>query len=152
MHFTDTKGREWDLSFTVGTVTRLAKYYRVDPDKVLQDKVAEIMISGSYVDLCVLFWGLLKDQAKAQGVTEADFQEFSSSDWEDAATCLEEAIVAFTRPGQREAIQATLIKVRDLEQKAQAHAIDKLDDPEVEAKLLSQVDIQFMRNLESPQG
>lgn len=152
MQFTDSKGREWDLSFTVGTVTRLAKYYRVDPDKVLQDKVAEVMISGSYVDLCVLFWGLLKDQAKDQGVTEADFQEFTSEDWEDAASCLEDAIVAFTRPGQRDAIQATLTKVRDLEQKAQAHAIEKLDDPEVEARLMGRVEAEFLKNLDSPRG
>ena len=147
MQFTDSKGREWDMSFTVGTVTRLAKYYRVDPDKVLQDKVSEVMSSGSYVDLCVLFWGLLKDQAKAQGVTEADFQEFSSGDWEDAAECLEQAIINFTRPGQRQVMQATLTKVRDLEQKAQDQAITSLDDPTLEKKLLDKVQEQFMRTV-----
>jgi len=147
MYYTDTQGREWDLSMTVGSVTDLAKFYRTDADAVLQEKVTEVMIRGSYIDLCTLFWGILKDQAKAQKVTQEEFMKFSPEEWEELAKCLEGAILAFTRPGQRAALEATVSKVRDLEEKATDKAIETLNDPETEKALMDRVEMTMRNHL-----
>jgi len=139
MYFTDSKGLEWDLSLTVGTVTNLSKFYRCEADVVLQEKVTEVMIRGSYIDLCTMFWGLLKDQAKVHGVSQEQFMNFSPDEWEQLAASLEEAIVAFTRPGQRAALEATVTKVREMEAKVTTKAIETLNDPDLEEMMLDQV-------------
>lgn len=149
MYFTDKKNQEWDMSLTVATVTNLAKFYRCDADVVLQDKVTEVMIRGSYVDLCTMFWGLLKDQAKKFNVSQEQFMNFSAEEWEDMAECLEAAIMAFTRPGQRAALEATVTKVREMEAKVTAKAIETLNDPQTEEELMSRVEMQ-MREALSP--
>lgn len=145
MYYTDTQGREWDLSLTVGSITNLAKFYRCDADKVLQEKVTEVMIRGSYIDLCTMFWGILKDQAKAHGVSQEQFMDFTPSDWEELAKCLEEAILAFTRPGQRAALEASVAKVREMEAKVTDKAIETLNDPATEEQILNQVEAQMQK-------
>lgn len=146
--FTDSKNREWKIELTVGSVNRLATFYQVEPDKVLTEKIAQVMIGGSYIDLAVLFWALLNEQADAHGMDQDRFQEdFTTDDYDKAAEALEAAITAFTRPVQREALAKTLERVREISAEATNQAVEALNDPETVKAVTGMMQREFKTNL-----
>lgn len=147
-HFEDHQNNRWEFNLTVGSVMRLAKYYECDPNDVITKRVAEVMVGGSPLDLCVLLWGLLKDQAAEKEITQEQFQDcFSPDDYEKAAEALQNAIVTFTRPAQRKALLETLEQVQAMQEKATQRAINQLKDPQTQEELLDQLGRNFKRDL-----
>lgn len=141
--FTDTKGRVWDVELNVRQMKRVRDVLGVDLVNVIQagkdgavatdtlDRVA-----NDPIILVDILWVLCEEQAKAAGVTDADFGSSLAGDSISEATraFLDELVDFF--PGAR---RLFLKKAVDLARKYEAESLGALEkalaSPEFEERV-----------------
>jgi hypothetical protein len=131
--FTDTTGRVWTISITVDTVRRVRNTTNIDLLEVAGGPLIERLVSDPVL-LCDVLFAVLRPEAEAKGVTDADFGRALAGDAIDAATsALLEGLVAFFPTPKRRVLAKALEKLTAWQREALTAAEAKLDSPELAA-------------------
>ena len=132
--FKDSADREWIVSVTVGAIKNIRTALGVDladPSQAVMERLAD-----DPVLLVDLLWLLCEKQAKEIGITPEQFGESLVGDPIDAATnAMVEAIADFFPGPRRSLLQRANAKTRAVRQKAESLAMEKLNDPTLEAEM-----------------
>ncbi len=125
--FTDAKGRSWNVSVTVASIKRVRAAIGLDlldygaVMNELQDPIAQADV----------LFALVKPDAEAQKVTDADFGESLTGEvMEQAGAALMEALLDFTPAQRKPALKKALGKLGEanlLAAVAMEQAMDEID-------------------------
>lgn len=130
--FTDTKSRVWHLELSIGLALAIRAKLKVDFLNLLDGKALDA-VSRSDETLVNVLWLICAEQAQAAGVDEVEFAMGLGGDaLGEAIEALLEALVLFTRPDNRPAIQKVLAKVREVHGRQVQLAVRKCDSPAME--------------------
>jgi hypothetical protein len=135
--FADNAGRTWAITVNVAAVKRVRELLAVNILEIADQKgkLLERLVEDPCL-LCDVLWCLVKPEAEAKGVTDEEFGRALGGDALDAATdALLTEIADFFPKGRREVLRRILQKLTNLQQKASALALTKLDDPTLDAEL-----------------
>ena len=133
--FTDTAGRVWTVQLNVDAIRRVKTLTGVNllsavEGKLLQDLGADPVL------LCDVLYAVIKPEADAKNVTDADFGKALAGDAIDQATAaLLEELVAFFPLGKRRVAEVALRRLREMEAKAVEVVVKRLESPEIDAKV-----------------
>lgn len=133
--FSDTAGRVWTVSISVGTVTRVRSMMSVDLMEAIEgDLVPKLM--NDVVLLCNVLYCVCKPEADARGVSDVQFGEAMGGDALGAGEeALLEALTFFSHPSRRDAFRKTWQKTKAVRSQAAALACKRLEDPRLDRKL-----------------
>jgi len=133
--FSDSAGRVWTVSISVGTVTRVRSMLNVDLMQAIEgDLVPQLM--NDVVLLCNVLYVVCKPEADARGISDVEFGESMGGDaLGDGEEALLEALTFFSHPSRRDAFRKTWEKTRALRIQAAALACKRLDDPRLEQRI-----------------
>lgn len=148
--FIDNSGRRWLLEITVSAVKRVRALCdgldilnvisfddKGNPETTVLEKIA-----NDPVLLVDVLYAVCKPEADAQGVSDEDFGKAMVGDIiEDATNKLLDAIVDFFPEAKRKLCQKALGAARRFAAQNTKTLINLLDDPELDAKLYSQVEM-----------
>ncbi len=150
--FKDTAGRTWTLQINVDAIKRVRGLLNVDLLEIADGKLIE-RLAGDPVLLCDVVFAILKPDADAQQVSDADFGRAMGGD------CLEQATTAFLKEladffpsSKRQVLHLALAKLREVDAKIVALAEKKLSSPALDARintLLKDFGEPFTSSLES---
>lgn len=144
--FIDNKENRWSFKLTVGDVMRLGEFYSCNANEVLHTKVAEVLLGGTPLDLCVLFWGILQKQAEEKGIDQETFQDcFTAEDWETMVDRMKNGILAFTRPAKRAVVQAALSQMDLMQEMVTQESMEALVSPELKEQTMKTVRRQIQK-------
>lgn len=137
--FSDSAGRAWTVSITVGTVTRLREMMGLDLMEAIEgDLVPKLMHDP--VLLCNALFCVCKPEADARGVTDVQFGESMGGDsLAHGEEALLEAIRFFSHPSRRELFGKMVAKTRQLRTQAAEMSTKRLDDPRLDRYLTEQL-------------
>lgn len=151
--FTDRAGRRWALELTYGLAKKIAKETGFS-FLALNEKALDRLVSDEDY-LVDVVWRLVADQAAADGVTREQFE--ASLDRETLTRILQaiaEALVNFSRPDVRPAVEALMKTIWESKEQAGIVAKERILGPKVSAarqKLLAdlgrQIEEQFTKSL-----
>jgi hypothetical protein len=131
--FTDTTGRVWTVTITVDTVRRVRNTTNVDLLDVAGGTLIERLVSDPVL-LCDVLFAVIRPEAEAKQVSDADFGRALAGDAIDAATtALLEGLVSFFPSPKRRVLSKALDKLNAWQAEALAAAEAKLDSPELAA-------------------
>ena len=132
--FTDTNGREWRLSFSLGNARRVKNELGFDIGDLHGGK-AFAMLALDPMKLGHLLWVLCESQADAMKVDEESFAEgFGGETLTDALSALEVAVINFSPPYLRETVRkAIAVSIETLEQGA-ATAVEMVEEHKEQIK------------------
>lgn len=148
--FQDTRNREWRLALNFSLAKRLRDVTGLDFVNY-QDGKALLAVHDSDERLVQVLWLMCEAQANESGVTEEEFGSGLGGDaLEQAIGALEEALVNFSRPARRQAMQAIRDKAHELvaaqtklvESKIRSPQMTKLLETKL-AEASSQIDRQI---------
>lgn len=163
--FTDKKGREWLISLDGPTVQEVrsetcdiatCKHRPLSQAGCggvdladLTGKTFELLDQ----DMCLLvnvLWLLCRDQAVSKGVSETDFGRGLAGDSiAEATKALVKACCDFLPPTKRQYLERTEAKRVRMAELALERGIQKIEDPETEARLLANLDNKLEQRLQS---
>ena len=144
--FTDNAGRTWTLAINVDTIRRVRSLVDVDLLEAVEGKLIERLASDPIL-LCDVVYVICKPEADGRSITDEDFGRAMAGDAIDlATTSLLEELVDFFPKSRRQLLSKALSKFRHLETKAIELVNKQLDDPQLEQKLMS----QLQRRLSEP--
>ncbi len=132
--FKDAKDREWIVDVTVGIIKKVRKALDID---LADPSGADVnhMIDDPVL-LVDTLWLLCEDQAKEKEITDEDFGRGLVGDpIELATTALLDAVADFFPGSKRSLLRKATEKMTAIRRKAEAIAIKKINDPQIEAKL-----------------
>ena len=133
--FTDTKSRVWHLELSIGLALAIRAKLKVDFLNLMDGKSLE-SIQHSDETLVNVLWLICAEQAKTAGVDEVEFAMGLGGDALGAGIDgLLEALVLFTRPENRPAIQKILDKSKEVHSRKVQLALAKIDSPQMEAAI-----------------
>ncbi len=127
MHtFTDTQGRAWSVAITVDTIRRVRALTGTDLMGVLGGDLIE-RLSGDPVLLADVLYAVVKPEAEARGVDDADFGRALAGDAVAAATtALLEGLVGFFPSPRARLLRQALAKLDDWQTAALSAAEERL--------------------------
>ena len=138
--FTDNAGRTWTLAINVDTIRRVRALVDVDLLEAVEGKLIE-RLAADPILLCDIIYVICKPEADGRGITDEDFGRSMAGDAIDlATTSLLEELVDFFPKSRRQLLSKALAKFRQLETKAIELVDKQLDDPQLEQKLMSQLE------------
>lgn len=155
--FVDQRGRTWQLELNFTLAKRLRDVTGLDFVNY-QDGKALLAIHDSDERLVQTLWLICERQAEAAQIDEEDFGSALGGDsLEHAIEALEQALVNFSRPARRQAIEAIREKARELATARTQLTERKLRSPKV-AELLAakiaeasaEIDRQIDRQMRTP--
>ncbi len=150
--FTDTREREWRLELNYALAKRLRDITGLDFVNY-HDGQALLAIHESDEKLVQVLWLLCQERAIELGVDEEDFgRGLGGEALEAAITALEEALVNFSRPAKRQAIEAIREKAHELVTAQQKLATSKIRSPKFQQameKKLHNVSVEIDRRIEA---
>ena len=127
MHrFTDTAGREWPVTMTIGDVRRVRDSLAYDVTKALDggDQTEKL---GDVVFLVDLLFELVRPEAEKRGIDGEQFAEGLNGDvLESAASAMAEALCDFFPKARREIYRRALQAGRQLSETLTSQALAKL--------------------------
>ena len=129
--FTDCLEREWDLTLTLGAVSRVRKSHKIDLGKILSDHKELVRLLYEDFDMLgQVLYGLLEKQIKAANLTDDDFIDgFDGPAIQRARDAFAEAIANFSLPPQvATAAVANLKKAMGATDELKAALIDQETD------------------------
>lgn len=155
--FVDQRGRTWRLELNYSLAKRLREVTSLDFVNY-QDGKALLAIHDSDEKLVQVLWLLCEAQAKEASVGEEEFGAGLGGDaLEQAIEALEQALINFSRPARRQAIQAIRDKAHELVAAQSDLATTKIRSPKVtllmEAKIREvseQIDRQIDAAMQTP--
>lgn len=114
VQFADQRGRTWRLELNYSLAKRLRDVTSLDFVNY-QDGKALLAIHDSDEKLVQVLWLMCEVQAVAAGITEEDFGSGLGGDaLEQGIEALEQALINFSRPARRQAMQAIRDKAHEL--------------------------------------
>lgn len=133
--FTDLRERVWRLELNYALAKRLRDVTGLDFVNY-HDGKALLAIHESDEKLVQVLWLLCQERAVELGVDEEDFgRGLGGEALEVAITALEEALVSFSRPAKRQAIEAIREKAHELVAAQQNLAATKIRSPKFQRAL-----------------
>ncbi len=137
--FNDNAGRTWTLAVNVDAVRRVRSIVNVDLLEAVEGKLIEKLV-GDPILLCDVIYVICKPEADQRSITDEDFGRSMAGDAIDhATTSLLEELVDFFPKSRRALLTKALGKFRQLETKAIQLVDKQLDDPNLEEKVLGQL-------------
>ncbi|MCY2977256.1 MAG: hypothetical protein NTU79_01145 [Planctomycetota bacterium] len=137
--FSDNAGRTWTLAINVDAVRRVRSIVNVDLLEAVEGKLIEKLV-GDPILLCDVIYVICKPEADQRSVSDEDFGRSMAGDAIDhATTSLLEELVDFFPKSRRALLTKALGKFRQLETKAIQLVDKQLDDPNLEEKVLGQL-------------
>ncbi len=133
--FHDNQQRTWRLEFTVGLAKRIRRLTSLDFVNAADGKALRA-IAFDDEKLVQVLWLLCAEQCEAAGVVEEAFgMGLAGDQLGDAILALQEALVSFSRPDKRPAMQAILDRARKAQQKAVELVVQKVNSPAMDQAL-----------------
>lgn len=130
--FTDTKGRTWDLTLTIGTIKRVKNTLGIDI-LAIEDGQFLVDLSRDVWKLVDMVYVIIKPQADAQGVSDEDFGEAlggeALANASDAFLLAVENFFHQFSPPIGETLAKLRQKLEEMEEKSLEMTRAKLDDP-----------------------
>jgi len=137
--FVDNAGRTWTVAINVDAIKRVRDLAKVNLLEVVEGKLLERLISDPVL-LCDVIYCVCKPEAETKGLSDADFGRAMAGDAIDGATtALLEELVDFFPQGKRRVLSKALAKLRKLETAALAAVETRLDSPELERRMATQL-------------
>jgi hypothetical protein len=137
--FNDNAGRTWTLAINVDAIRRVRSIVNVDLLEAVEGKLIEKLV-GDPILLCDVIYVICKPEADQRSITDEDFGRSMAGDAIDhATTSLLEELVDFFPKSRRALLTKALGKFRQLETKAIQLVDKQLDDPNLEEKVLGQL-------------
>lgn len=126
--YRDSKNREWTIQLNIQALRDVRSHCGIKLEQAFYDDTfAEL--EDDPIRLCEIIWILVEDQAKDLGVTPEDFGRGFGETWDEALAALLQAIINFSPPVRRPALQKAVDKFQAL-RKTEAKAMeDMVDDP-----------------------
>ena len=135
--FTDNGGHTWTVAINVDAIKRVRSLLEIDLLEAVEGKLIE-RLRDDPILLCDVIYVLCKPEADAANISDEQFGQAMAGDAIDAATvALMEELVGFFRKGRRELLAKALDRLNEVEAKAIDLASQRLDDPEVEKRILA---------------
>jgi hypothetical protein len=150
--FTDQRGRTWRLELNYSLAKRLRDVTGLDFVNY-QDGQALLAIHDNDEKLVQVLWLLCEAQAKETSVAEEEFGVGLGGDaLEQALEALEQALINFSRPARRQAVQAIRDKAHELVAARTNLATSKIRSDKVQQLMqakIQQVSNQIDRQIEA---
>lgn len=138
--FNDNAGRTWTLAINVDSIRRVRAQVDVDLLQAVEGKLIE-RLAGDPILLCDVIYVLCKPEADQRGISDEDFGRAIAGDAIDhATTSLLEELVDFFPQSRRGLLSKALAKFRHLETRAIELVDKQLDDPQLEQRVMSQLE------------
>ena len=135
--FQDNAGHTWTISVNVDAVKRVRAHLDIDLLEAVEGKLIE-RLRDDPILLCDVIYVLCKPEADAAGITDEQFGQAMAGEAIDHATvAFMEELVGFFRKGRRELLAKALERLGEVEAKAIHLASERLDDPEIEKRILT---------------
>lgn len=137
--FIDNAGRTWTVQVNVDAIRRVRDLAQVNLLEVIEGKLLERLLADPIL-LCDVIYCLCRPEAEARSVTDVDFGRAMAGDAIDGATtALLEELVGFFPQEKRRVLSKALAKLRQLQTAALAVVEQRLESPELEARLREQL-------------
>ena len=134
--FKDINGKNWPVHITVGSLKRVKNM--TDVDLIAADQKLFETLAEDPITLVNVLYAAVKPEADSAGVTDDQFGEALAGDaLFDATEALMESLCDFfPQPAKRALMKKAMGKFRKLEAMTISTIDKKLDDPQLEEKLL----------------
>jgi len=133
--FTDNAGRAWTVSINVDAVRKVRAEAGVDLLEVADGKLID-RLAEDPVLLCGAIYACCREQAEARNISPEDFGRAMAGDAIDAAVAaFLEDLVDFFPSRRRPVLRKVLEKFRAMEGALVRTALERLDSPELDARL-----------------
>src|SRR6185436_12211123 len=132
--FMDGNKKTWSLQLYVPLIEEVREYLKLD--LVDREGKAYDRLCEDPVLLCNTLWIICKEQAEKEGVDKLAFLKLICSDViVDANRAMLEAIADFSPSHHGKFLRAVAAKTNSVQNAAMAKALEKINDPSLEAKL-----------------
>lgn len=144
--FKDRNAKEWTVALDGPTIRAVRQERQVNLG-AMDGKVFAEMEADPVLLLDVL-WIICRSQAQAAGISDVQFGQALVGDAIDGATkALTDAWLDFFPTGKRSLLRSLADKQAALTAKATAQALAKVEDPDLETKLLEATEAKMTREL-----
>ena len=142
-NFIDSSGRVWVVDVSVATIKRVRTLTGVNLLEVIQGELIE-QLSSDPILLADCLYAVCQPQAVREGVSDEAFGQSLAGDVIDrATTALLEGLIEFFPEPKRRLLEKATAKYRQVQTKALALVEAKLDSPELEAKILKDLEAEL---------
>ena len=142
-NFIDSSGRVWVVDVSVTTIKRVRTLTGVNLLEVIQGELIE-QLSSDPILLADCLYAVCQPQAVREGVSDEAFGQSLAGDVIDrATTALLEGLIEFFPESKRRLLEKATAKYRQVQTKALAMVEAKLDSPELEAKILKDLEAEL---------
>lgn len=150
--FVDKRGRVWTIEIDVGLARSIKSQTGIDFVNFGASKDSRKLATDTELFVRVL-WLLLEEQTEAQQVDEIAFARGLNGDVLGAAMeAVLEALVNFTPPASRDTMRAMKKRAMELEGKAKAKVIARVNSPEIEKAIMAEFDREMSKAATSTAG
>jgi hypothetical protein len=138
-NFIDSSGRVWVVDINVATVKRVKALAQINLLEVVQGDLIE-RLSTDPVLLADVLYAVCQPQALREQVSDEAFGQALAGDVIDrATTALLEGLIEFFPEPRRRLLEKATAKYRQVQTKALELLEANLDNPQLEAKILQQL-------------
>lgn len=142
-NFIDSSGRVWVVDISVATIKRVRSLTGVNLLEVIQGELIE-QLSSDPILLADCLYAVCQPQAVREGVSDEAFGQALAGDVIDrATTALLEGLIEFFPEPKRRLLEKATAKYRQVQTQALALVEAKLDSPELEAKILKDLEAEL---------
>ena len=142
-NFIDSSGRVWVVDISVATIKRVRTLTGINLLEVIQGELIE-QLSSDPILLADCLYAVCQPQAVREGVSDEAFGQALAGDVIDrATTALLEGLIEFFPEPKRRLLEKATAKYRQVQTQALALVEAKLDSPELEAKILKDLEAEL---------
>jgi hypothetical protein len=142
-NFIDSSGRVWVVDISVATIKRVRTLTGVNLLEVIQGELIE-QLSSDPILLADCLYAVCQPQAVREGVSDEAFGQSLAGDVIDrATTALLEGLIEFFPEPKRRLLEKATAKYRQVQTQALALVEARLDSPELEAKILKDLEAEL---------
>lgn len=142
-NFIDSSGRVWVVDVSVATIKRVRTLTGINLLEVIQGELIE-QLSSDPILLADCLYAVCQPQAVREGVSDEAFGQSLAGDVIDrATTALLEGLIEFFPEPKRRLLEKATAKYRQVQTQALALVEAKLDSPELEAKILKDLEAEL---------
>jgi hypothetical protein len=142
-NFIDSSGRVWVVDISVATIKRVRTLTGINLLEVIQGELIE-QLSSDPILLADCLYAVCQPQAVREGVSDEAFGQSLAGDVIDrATTALLEGLIEFFPEPKRRLLEKATAKYRQVQTQALALVEARLDSPELEAKILKDLEAEL---------
>jgi hypothetical protein len=142
-NFIDSSGRVWVVDVSVATIKRVRTLTGINLLEVIQGELIE-QLSSDPILLADCLYAVCQPQAVREGVSDEAFGQSLAGDVIDrATTALLEGLIEFFPEPKRRLLEKATAKYRQVQTQALALVEARLDSPELEAKILKDLEAEL---------